>query len=457
MTTTTDEKKRLPGRLQEGEGLFQEFKQSLEKLDRAIVAFANTRGGVIYLGVDDEGNTRGLRLTNRLRAQIQDIARNLDPSVPIDIVDLGKAIAVKVKEGSDKPYRASEGFFLRVGASNQKLTRNEILDLAMRFNRVRYEGLQRIDFHYPKDFSDTAFDAFIHDAKLGSTLTAMSREELLISLAVAERQRGKLIFNHAGILFFAQNPQHFIPQAKLSYARYQGTSKTTVVDRKILTGTLAQQLQTIMQKLLFDIPVHYELADRLVRREHPAYPPRAIEEAIVNALIHRDYSEEGAEIQIDLFSDRLEINNPGDLLAGLEIADLGKRAIRRNPLIAELFYRLGYGEKLGSGIVRMRALMHEWKLSPPEFDLSGQFFSVVLRGPSIWVPEEKVMNLPERPQQFIQSINQIPQPFSANSYAERFSITPRSAQKDLELLIRAGLIEKQGQGKNSRYRVCRES
>lgn len=447
------ERELLLRRIQEGEGLFQEFKQSLERLDRTLVAFSNAHGGVVYLGVDDTGGCRGLRLNNRVRAQIQDIARNLDPPVKIELVDLGKAVAVRVKEGEDKPYRSSEGFFLRVGATNQKLSRDEILDLAVRFNRVRYESLQRLEFRYPNDFSKEYFEAFIRAAKLDSALRVMSREEMVVSLGVAEQQQGRLIFNHAGILFFAHNPQRFIPQAKLSYVRYQGTSKTTIIDRKIFTESLPQQLQGVLQKLIFDIPVRYELAERLTRQEHPIYPLRAVEEALVNALVHRDYSEQGAEVQVEFFSDRLEISNPGDLLAGLDLADLGKKAIRRNPLVAELFYRLGYGEKLGSGIARMRSLMNEWKLLPPQFELAGRFFSVCLRGPNVQISEEKMLNLSERPRRFMEAINQVVQPFSTSTYAKHFAITQRTAQKDLECLMQVGLIEKQGQGKNTRYRV----
>lgn len=444
--------KNLLDRIQEGEGLLQEFKTSLEKIDRTMVAFANAKGGIIYLGVNDQGQFRPFRLTNRLKAQIQDIANNLDPRLFITCEDLGKTVAIVVKEGEDKPYRCSDGFFLRSGAMNQKMSRDEIMDLALRINRIRFETLQETRFQYPKNFSKEAFENLVRESHLEATRSSMGEEDFLVSLGVAERQRGRLIFNHAGILFFAKDPQQFLPQAKLSYARYRGITKTDVVDRKIVTGTLPQQWEQAHQKLLFDVPVRYRLADQKTRQEIPSYPMRALEEAVINALIHRDYYEIGAEILIDFFSDRIEISNPGELPAHLKLENLGTKSIRRNSLIAELFYRVGKGERLGSGISRMRSLMNEWKLKLPVFDSSGGFFTVTFVGPGGDVSEGRLLVLPNRQRQFVEERHQIEEPFSSETYANRFQITQRTAQNDLENLLTASILQKEGKGKNTRYR-----
>ncbi len=448
------DKQSLLNRIIEGEGVFQEFKTSLEKLDRSMVAFANAKGGVIYLGVDDRGAFSGFRITNRLKAQVQNIARNIDPPAEIATIDLGKALAIVVKEGSDKPYKCADGFYLRSGATNQKLSRNEILDLAVRLNRIRFESLQVFDFHYPGDFSETTCREFVNRAHLGAAIASLGQEEFLASLGVAEQQAGRLIFNQAGVLFFGTSPQKFLLQAKTSYARYRGSDKTTVLDRAIFSGPLMQQLDAALHKLDAQVPTRYRLADQSTRLQVPAYPMRALEEALVNALIHRDYAEAGAEIQIDHYEDRIEIANPGELLGRLTIETLRGKSIRRNPLIAELFFRIGKGEKLGSGIERMRALMQEWKLTAPRFATEGGFFRVTFVGPSREIPEEKLLLLPDRPRRFMEASNQIPSPFPTRVYADWFSITPRTAQKDLEVLLARGLIAKEGQGRNTRYRFC---
>ncbi|MCK4413722.1 MAG: putative DNA binding domain-containing protein [Candidatus Eisenbacteria sp.] len=447
-------KTELLKRISEGEGVFQEFKTSLEKLDRTMVAFANAKGGIIYLGVDDDGSFSGLRITNRLKAQVQSISRNTDPPVEISCLDLDKALAIIVKEGEEKPYKCSDGFYLRSGATNQKLSRDEILDLAIRLNRIQFEALQVFDFRYPDDFSDDIFREFTERAHLGEALGSLGKQRFLVSLGVAEQQARKLIFNHTGVLLFGSSPEKYLPQAKTSYGRYRGRDKTNVIDRAIFSGSLTRQMDEALKKLHAQVPLRYRLADQSSRREIPAYPMRALEEALVNALIHRDYSEAGAEIQIDHFDDRIEITNPGSLLGTLTIETLKGKSRRRNPLIAELFFRIGKGEKLGSGIGRMQALMEEWKLRPPEFDASGDFFSVTFLGPGREIPEEKLLLLPSRPRQFMEAVNQIETPFTARTYAQRLSITPRTAQKDLQILIKRGLVSREGEGKNTRYRFC---
>ena len=111
--------------LSEGESYKVEFKEAMAHLDREIVAFANAAGGSIFLGVNDLSEVVGIEITNRLKSQIQDIARNCDPSIIITIVphnDLN-VLEVQVLEGTDKPYRSKDGFFLRTGQSAQKRRR----------------------------------------------------------------------------------------------------------------------------------------------------------------------------------------------------------------------------------------------------------------------------------------------------------------------------------------------
>lgn len=450
----TIDKNILLNRIQEGEGLFQEFKRSLERIDRTIVAFANAKGGVIYIGLDDQGNVFPFPLTNRERARIYDIAKNIDPSIEVDCVDLGQITAIIVDEGEDKPYRCADGFFIRIGATCQKLTRNEIIDLATHVSRIRYEAMEELDFDYPGDFSEESLEGFVRVSHLEHVLATMGPENFLISMGVASKQAGRFIFNHAGILFFSKNPQRWIPQSKVSYARYQGTSKVHVIDRMIFGGTLPVQLEGVERRLSFDIPIGYRLADRTTREEVANYPLRALEEAVVNSLIHRDYYEDGAEIMIDHYADRIEISNPGELLGNMTVEKLGSKAIRRNPLISELFYRMGKGEKLGSGILRMQALMNEWKLKPPCFESSNGFFSVTFIGPLPPLSEEKLLLLPPRARQFVEMRNKITEPFTSHGYAEQFQITPRAAQKDIEILLARGIVLKEGKGRNTRYRFA---
>src|SRR3990172_8989861 len=106
--------------LQEGEGYKIEFKENSSGLDREIVAFANASGGRIFMGVADDGKIKGVKISNQLRSQVQDIANNCRPKVKVILEELDNILIVNVREGDDKPYECSSGFFFKVGGSFQK-------------------------------------------------------------------------------------------------------------------------------------------------------------------------------------------------------------------------------------------------------------------------------------------------------------------------------------------------
>jgi ATP-dependent DNA helicase RecG len=139
--------------LQEGEGLKTEFKESFDakSLVKEISAFANSQGGKIFLGISDKGEIKGIKITNRLQSQIQDIARNCDPPVKILLEKLRNILVIEVEEGSNKPYSCSHGFFLRNGASSQKMKRDEIFDFSIEEGRIKFDEQINDNFNFPED------------------------------------------------------------------------------------------------------------------------------------------------------------------------------------------------------------------------------------------------------------------------------------------------------------------
>ena len=114
---------------------------------------------------------------------------------------------MEVREGEDKPYKCSSGFYKRIGATSQKMTRNEILSFFKTEGKVRFDELINIEFKYPKDFNRDRLNIFLELAGLSKTLSIV---KILTSLGVVEHQNGNLYFNNAGVLFFAKEPQNFI-------------------------------------------------------------------------------------------------------------------------------------------------------------------------------------------------------------------------------------------------------
>ena len=166
--------------LKSGEGFKVEFKESPNHIDRAMAAFANAEGGKIYLGLNDRKEVVGLNITNALRSQIQDIARNCDPPVNISLEAFEEILVVEIKEGTNKPYKCKDGFFMRIGPNSQKMSRNEIIDLIVKEGRVFFD-----------DRLNEKVQAQINEIESGNGLTPLGKQ-LLLNKEETEKQRVQL-------------------------------------------------------------------------------------------------------------------------------------------------------------------------------------------------------------------------------------------------------------------------
>jgi len=168
----------------EGEGQKVEFKAGLSGLAKEMVAFANASGGPIFFGIGDDGQIVGVTDSNRMRSQIQDVANNCDPRVPIRLVSHGRVIEIVVPEGIDKPYICNEGFFLRIGPNSQQLTRDEILRFAIRSNKVRFDE----QFETTPDSEDPLDNDKIRQFLLKRGLPEKTNAvDLLINIGLAQK------------------------------------------------------------------------------------------------------------------------------------------------------------------------------------------------------------------------------------------------------------------------------
>ena len=126
--------------LQEGESYFIEFKQNISKsISKEMIAFANASGGRIFIGIDDKGNIPGINITNSLKSRINDFAKNCSPSVTMTLSEYKNVLIINIPEGKDKPYQCSEGFYIRMGANAQKMTREQIIEFLQSEGKVRFE------------------------------------------------------------------------------------------------------------------------------------------------------------------------------------------------------------------------------------------------------------------------------------------------------------------------------
>ena len=183
---------------EEGEGYLVEFKEKTANIDKEMVAFANGSGGKILLGISDNGNIKGIKITNKLKSQIQDIANNCEPAIKIMMEEFDDILVVHVRSGEDKPYSCSQGFYTRIGPNAQKMKRNQIIEYFQSEGKVRFDELINLSFDYKKDFDKDKFEKFLSIAGISKVLKTPA---VLCNLGVAEKQEGKLIFNNSGIPF----------------------------------------------------------------------------------------------------------------------------------------------------------------------------------------------------------------------------------------------------------------
>ncbi len=429
-------------------------------LYREIVAFANSSGGRIFLGISDNKEIKGVDLTNKLKSQIQDIANNCHPAVKIIFDAYKNILIVTVREGDDKPFKCSSGFYTRVGPNFQKLNRNEIIEFIKAEGKLRFDELINLKFDYDAHFDQRKLEKFL---RLSGISKVLDNPSILTNLGVAEKQEGKVIFNNTGILFFSRNLADIYYHTAVTCALYKGAEKVDVLDRRDFNEDIISNIDGAMNFLKQYIPVRYEMTGTLKRKEIPEVPYDALRKAVINAIAHRDYFEKGANVMIEMFDDRIEITNPGGLVKGLRPEDFGRKSVLRNPNIANLLHRIEYIEKMGTGISKIRRIIKSAGLPNVKFEFNI-FFTVTFTRPMARKEMATLQSEAEkfgikfgikgnRLQRMIGIIDTLKreEAFSVADFAVKSGVTTRVIEKDMDFLKMQGVIEFHGARKTGRY------
>lgn len=367
-----------------GEGYNVEFKvrvpSKVRELTEEICAFVNSEGGYLLIGIADNGKIVGDEIDNAKRSAIQNSIRDISPNIQTQIysVDVdGKTIwVIDVPIGEHKPYLLSGAIYVRESANSQKLTTaTEIMDFFQKSDRIFFDAIPCPDVDLKSIIDKENFHEFRLESKLSSTVTD---EQVLDNLRIFDK---KGVVKRGGVLFFSQHPENLYPQAIVRCVLFKGIDKVYIIDDKKYGGTLYHQYQQAMSWLESKLQVAYIIEGKGPRKEVWEIPLTVFKEAIINALSHRDYYEQGAVTTIEIFDDRVEISNPGGLLMSIA-NDFGKRSKSRNPLVFGLFTRMNLVEQIASGIPRMRSAMKEAKLEVPVFTYDDAFFTVTFQRPN---------------------------------------------------------------------------
>jgi len=423
-----------------GEGYNLEFKESVgSNLGKEICAFANAKGGRIILGVKDSGEVIEFNLSNAESSNIQDIARNMDPSFKVDIEKIENLIVINIAEGKNKPYSVGGKFYLRIGANSQQMQRDEIRDFFHKEGLILFDEKPNLEFDLDKDFDHYKFRNFLNLAKITDN---QNHEDILNNLSLIENKKLK----NAGVLFFCHMITKFFMQGAISCVLYEGKTKTNIIDKKDFDADILSNYDNAYNFILSKLNTNYIIGRE--REERLELPKDAIREALINAFVHRDYFSNG-HIQIDIFLDRVEISNPGGLVSGLSEKDFGKVSLPRNPLLMDLMLRVNKVERIGSGIQRIRDAMKKYSLKV-EFNKT-KFFTVVFKRKRLILKgsEKGSEKSSEKILRLMKENNKI----TIEELSKEMELSTRAIEKSIAKLKEKGLIKRIGGAKGGYWEI----
>ena len=340
--------------IKSGESETVEFKESFtrEALE-SLSAFANTKGGVVLIGVNDKGAVIG---TKTEQSVLKDIANQIDqstglqPSIKAIRVDGKNIILIQIPESKVKPVMHRGRAYRRVGSTTRQMSVAELTRLVLDHVGVTWDSLPEPRAKI-SDISTPKIKAFIRKAnEVGRRPipTSIAIPDLLNKLDLMKDSK----LTRAAVLLFGKNPQKFYSQAFIKIGRFR--SETFIVDDREVEGTLFDQVENTMLYFRDRLQTEFRMTGKPQRDVIWEYPLDALREAVTNAICHRDYSET-SHTQIRLYDDRILVWNPGDLPHNLSVEKLKKehRSFPRNKLMAKMFFYVGLIEQWGSGVMKM--------------------------------------------------------------------------------------------------------
>lgn len=433
---------------------------------KSVSAFANGEGGTLIFGISDDEEIVGLQNARKDAETIsQALKDRMDPipDVNLRFVEVGERqfVILDVKSGKQTPYYyVGDGnriAYILVGNESVPAANNHLVQLMLKGSGQTYDSLPS-----RFDFDRMAF------TKLRSVYNYRVHKDFLPSdfesWGIIDSD-GKL--TNAGALLADESP---VRHSRVFCTRWNGKDKANglidAVDDAEFSGSLISQLQDTMsfiakhtRKAWRKLPTH--------RQEFPDYPERSIQEVLVNSLIHRDYTELGSEIHVDIYDDRMEVYSPGSMFDGRPVQEHDIMEVpsrRRNPILADIFNRLEYMERRGSGfkkIISDYASFDEYTNGlRPKFHSDHASFFITLWNLNYCIGNvtdnvtDVTDNVTDRQREILMLIENNAN-ISVNEIADKFALNRRTILRDLKRLQNIGLLNRIGPEKNGYWEVVK--
>jgi ATP-dependent DNA helicase RecG len=429
-----------------------EFKESLEISKpkswlKTVSAFANTVGGGILWGVSDDRKIIGISDAQHTIEKISEIIRaKIEPMLIFRIspikIDGKTIIRLDIKLGATTPYYyvndGTKTAYFRLGNESLVAPAHILNELILKGKRLSYDAMtSNIKF---SDVSFTLFEATFKQR----TRSAIERNSDYLSFGLVDENQ---ILTNAGVLL---SDQCLVLQSRIFCTRWNGLDKGSIfedaIDDKEYSGNLISLLDNGLTFVKNNSKIKWKKT-ATGRDEMPDYPERAVFEAIVNALIHRDYMILGSEVHIDMYDDRLEITSPGGMFDGKRIQEIDILHVpssRRNPVISDVFHRLKYMERRGSGIKKILKEYEDNDL--PQFYSDQHYFVVTLINKNFYNDANKKSTVKStvKSSEKILEIVYENQSITILEIAELIGISKRAVEKQIAKLKDEGVLKRVG-------------
>jgi len=416
---------------------------------KTLCAFANTKGGSLFVGVNDQRQVIGIENAVYLLENLPNkISQRIGVFPEVNLInENGKQIIEIKMDKYSNPISYNGKYYIRRGSTTQELTDKELNRFLLQRSNLTWEG-QTEETATLDDIDEATINRFksfakkrVPDIERETTTTLLKKLHLVDS-------EGKL--KRAAILLFGKDVRNFFISAYFKIGKFQ--DETTLVTDDVIEGNLLQQVEKVLEilrtKYIRLIVKEYKDWRRIEEFE---YPEEALREAIINAIIHKDYS--GSHIQMKVYEDKIVLWNPGKLLEGITLSELKKEheSVQRNELICEVFYRADFIEAWGRGTTMIVDLCRTAALPEPEFvESSGGIRTIFYKdffNENFFIKQ----NLSERQIKAVKYLKQNHK-ITNEKYQEICFISKPTATRDLVDLVEKGICTKIGTtGKGTEY------
>ena len=388
-----------------GESHFREFKSALEgapnekvkrktkdisvNISQTLVAFANADGGELLVGVEDNGEITGL--TDFSDSEIGTLSNSYVSHVHSDtpLANVRRHL-IEIKGKKILYFSVPKSVqYVHVTSDGRCMQRKDLESVPVSAESVQFDRSERRSREYDREFVDgvSADDLNLDLVRIVSDqiLKGMSVEKCLQYLELGEYGLSRIRLRRAALLLFSKNPMHWHPRLQVRILKVDGESLLTGEDYNVVSDQLiSENILNLIDSSWEALRPHlvqtrFEKSGRFEQRS--IYPEMACREALLNAVAHRDYSDEGRGIEVYVYNNRLDILSPGGLLSSIKIDDIvNQRGVHqsRNTHVSRVLRELGYMRELGEGMRRIFELMHKNELAPPVLNNQPGSFSISL-------------------------------------------------------------------------------